>query len=331
MIVKSFPLIRPGVICANYQMVKIDKVLVRPDLLSICAADKRYFFGLRSQSVINKKLPMVLIHEALGTVMLDCEKNIPCGTKVVMLPCGINSQVNSNYCENAFFRSSNADGFCQEMLNLDCREIVVIPRKLNCDVFVLSELMSVCFQALRRIKKYLFSKVKIGIWGDGALSFLMSLLIRSYYPDSFIAVIGKHENKLDLFPVIDVGETIYARNLSKFDVCIECVGGNGAEQAIDDIINTIKPLGTILLTGVSETPPRINTRKILEKGLLILGTTRSVREDFINAINFINLLDCKIISPMFDSIFNASNENDICNAFVNSKTGIFKTMIKLSI
>ncbi|MDD6396712.1 MAG: hypothetical protein PUF95_00165 [Selenomonadaceae bacterium] len=43
-----------------------DIVIVRPTYLSICAADQRYFFGKRKKAIMQKKLPLALIHEAVG-------------------------------------------------------------------------------------------------------------------------------------------------------------------------------------------------------------------------------------------------------------------------
>ena len=48
-----------------------DKVVVRPTHLSICHADQRYYQGLRDAEILRKKLPMALIHEAIGEVVRD--------------------------------------------------------------------------------------------------------------------------------------------------------------------------------------------------------------------------------------------------------------------
>lgn len=48
-----------------------DTVLVRPEYMSICAADQRYYLGQRRKEVLREKLPMALIHEATGTVIRD--------------------------------------------------------------------------------------------------------------------------------------------------------------------------------------------------------------------------------------------------------------------
>ena len=64
----------------------------------------------------------------------------------------------------------------------------------------------------------------------------------------------------------------------------ECVGGLGSQDAINQFIDIVNPMGILSILGVSEYPISINTRKILEKGLIIYGTTRSSREDFIGTI-----------------------------------------------
>lgn len=330
MLIKSFPLVKPGVFEARFNEIKTDKIIVRPDLLSICAADMRYFLGLRPKEILNKKLPMVLIHEAIGTV-LNNRGNLKKGDKVVLLPCGVNSAVNTNYKENAYFRSSNADGFCQEILNLDESEVIKVPSD-NYEIYVLSELISVCFQGIKQLRGNVSEGMKIGIWGDGTLAYLMCLLIRKLYMNVDICVIGKHENKLSNFSCASEMETIFHRKNKNFDLCIECVGGRGAEMAIDDMINTVNPLGEVLLMGVSEIPPKVNTRKILEKGLTIKGTTRSVRSDFEDAIKFIGCLNnIDRLKFLFSSVNVATNEIEIRNLFEHSKIDTFKSLIKLNI
>ncbi len=58
------------------------------------------------------------------------------------------------------------------------------------------------------------------------------------------------------------------------------MGGKGSQQAIEQIINIINPEGSIALLGVSELPIQVNTRMVLEKGLTIIGSSRSGLKDF---------------------------------------------------
>ena len=59
-------------------------VVVRPSYLSICHADQRYYNGLRDPEVLNKKLPMALIHEGVGVVVKDYSGNFVPGDRVSM-------------------------------------------------------------------------------------------------------------------------------------------------------------------------------------------------------------------------------------------------------
>lgn len=331
MIVKAFPLIRPSVFSTEFrQIVNADAdVLVRPSLLSICAADMRYYLGLRPANILAKKLPMVLIHEAIGTVVkAPSNSDVKVGDYAVLLPCGSNAYLDSNYKLNSFFRSSNADGFCQELLSLDRNEILPISNQNDREPYVFAELLSVCFQSLRRIKEELKISRRIAIWGDGSLGYLMTLVLRNYYPDKEVTVIGKHEDKLEKFNFSSSTETIFNRSNNKYDLMIECVGGNGAQAAIDDMINSSNPKATLLLTGVSEIPPSINTRSILEKGLTLRGTTRSIREDFIHANEFLNSEKVRNFVRVLDSTrCIVTNEVELRSAFESVKSSQFKTTI----
>lgn len=330
MIVKSFPLIRPGVFATDFRLLDTDptKILVRPDYLSICAADLRYYLGLRPGNILNKKLPMVLIHEAIGTVVSSSNDKHAVGSKVILLPCGNHATLDSNYTLNAFFRSSNADGFCQELVSLDNSEVIEISRQDDTLPFVFTELLSVCFQAIRQINLELDKANSIAIWGDGSLGYLFALVLSEEFPDKSVTVVGKHEDKLEKFTFANHVETIFNRSNSYFDLLIECVGGNGAQNAIADMINSSNPKGTILLTGVSENPPSINTRSILEKGLTLKGTTRSVRDDFVKANHFL-LSDSNRsrVAQLLSDLIAVHNENDLKGAFENARSSYFKTVI----
>lgn len=61
-------------------------VVVRPTYLSICAADQRYYQGKRKKEVLDKKLPLTLIHEGVGRVIYDAKGEFKKNEKVVMIP-----------------------------------------------------------------------------------------------------------------------------------------------------------------------------------------------------------------------------------------------------
>ena len=63
-----------------------EHVIVRPTHLSICNADQRYYQGNRPEEILNQKLPMALIHEAIGKVVYDPTGQFKVGDCVVMIP-----------------------------------------------------------------------------------------------------------------------------------------------------------------------------------------------------------------------------------------------------
>lgn len=93
------------------------------------------------------------------------------------------------------------------------------------------------------------------------------------------------ENKLSDFSFVD-GTYLVSSIPSdlRVDHAFECVGGNAAGQVINQIIDYIHPEGTIAILGVSEDPVPINTRMVLEKGLRILGSSRSGRAEYLGLL-----------------------------------------------
>ena len=91
-----YQLVNPQFFCVKYVDTKIDeKVLIRPRYMSICHADQRYYLGNRDLKALSEKLPMALIHECCGEVILDKTGTYEIGQKVILIPnvpagdCGI--------------------------------------------------------------------------------------------------------------------------------------------------------------------------------------------------------------------------------------------------
>ena len=94
-----------------------ESVIVRPTLMSICRADERYYTGTRDKKVLAERLPMALIHEAVGVVVRDNTGTYAPGTHVAMVPTnphGFDELVSDNYLKTSTFSSSTTDGFMRE-------------------------------------------------------------------------------------------------------------------------------------------------------------------------------------------------------------------------
>lgn len=297
-------------------------VIVRPKYLSICHADQRYFQGNRDAKVLAQKLPMALIHEAIGEVVYAPDGSFNPGDKVVMIPntpTENDSIIAENYLRSSKFRASGFDGFMQEYVQMPSDRLVLLPDGIDPSVAAFTEIVSVSVHAISRFDKIAHSRRDvIGIWGDGILSYMTSLFFKRLYPESKIYVFGIVPKKLADFTFVD--ETFLTTQIPddlKIDHAFECVGGNGSQIAINQIIDYINPEGTISILGVSEYPVPINTRMILEKGLRVFGSSRSGREDFQKTVDLYAQYPDIVehLSRMVGEVRPVRNIKDIMEAF----------------
>ena len=282
-----YQLVRPRRFEIAFEDITMDQehILVRPTHLSICNADERYYQGKRSEDILRQKLPMALIHEGIGRVVYDPTGTFQVGEKVVMIPntpFEEDEVVAENYLRSSKFRGSSMNGFMQEYVETTADRLVRVPEGMNDLVAAFTEMVSVCYQATSRFDRTAHARREtIGVWGDGNMGYITALLLKMRFPQCRVYAFGVVESKLSDFSFVD--GTYLVSDVPKdlrVDHAFECVGGNAAGQVINQIIDYINPEGTIAILGVSEDPVPVNTRMVLEKGLRILGTSRSGREDF---------------------------------------------------
>ncbi|MBQ0017907.1 MAG: zinc-binding dehydrogenase [Clostridiales bacterium] len=319
--------------------MKGDKVVVRPTHLSICNADQRYFQGKRDPEVLSRKLPMALIHEGIGVVVHDPEGVWEKGTPVVMVP---NTPVEEdeiiaeNYLRSSRFRASGFDGFMQDYVVLNRDRVVELPASINREVASFTEFTSVCYHTINRFRAVAHSRREaIGIWGDGNLAYVVALFLKLREPQARLYVFGKHNDKLEKFTFVDgiyhindVPEDI------SFDHAFECVGNMGSPKAINQIIDLIRPEGTIAIMGVTEDLAPINTRMVLEKGLYIFGSSRSGSRDFADTIKFYveNPTVVEYLEHIVGEVIEVNEMDDFTRAFeADIRKADGKTIMKWNI
>lgn len=262
-----------------------EHVVVRPTHLSICHADQRYYQGTRPEKILRQKLPMALIHEGIGRVVCDPTGTFEVGQEVVMIPnrpVEDDAIIAENYLRSSKFCASSTDGFLQEYVFTTPDRLVKLPKGINRTVAAFTELVSVSYHAVSRFKRFSHERRNVvGVWGDGNLGFITSLILKKCLPDTKVYIFGVNQYKLDDFSFAD-GTYLVSEIPEdlKLDHAFECVGNVVSGQAINQIIDYINPEGTISILGVSEDLVPLNTRMILEKGLHIFGSSRSGREDY---------------------------------------------------
>ncbi len=338
---RFYRLVKPGVFRVDDDVLSIPygAVVVRPTYLSICAADQRYWSGRRDIEALRKKLPMALVHEAVGTVYEDPAGTFAIGTPVVMVPNfpdpnEKDTVAKENYARGSRFASSSADGFMQDYVTLPAHRLV----KCN-DVgpltAVMAELVSVCIGAYDnfRVHRHVRPASTVGIWGDGTIGYLLASLIAKCEPNIELEIFGTHDDKLERFDFAHATHNVrkeFKRGLPQVDHAFECVGGtSGCTTAIEQIIDCVRPQGVISLMGVSEQPVPINTRMVLEKGLTIQGNSRSSKRDFVRAIEYLADPEFSVrVSSVVRRVIPVHNVEDMQKAFELDEANSFKTVMQ---
>ncbi len=289
MINNIYQLVSPRTVAVKFEDTYMqDRVLVRPRYMAICHADQRYYQGKRDPQVLRKKLPMALIHECMGEVLRDPTGHFRPGEPVVLIPNipGREGQgMFENYAPGSGFLSSGFDGFMRDVVSLR-PDRVVSCEGIDQEIAAITEFVSVAVHGCSRLIEGAKTPIgDIAIIGDGSLAYVVACVASYMLPDVAITVVGHSAEKLSLFSFVE------RRYLSdevpegiRFDHCFECAGGQGSSDAVNMAIKHANPQALLMLMGVSEYLVPINTRDVLEKGMTLVGCSRSGRPDFEYAV-----------------------------------------------
>ena len=336
MINHVFQLVAPKQISVKFQSISLSErhVVVRPTYLSICAADQRYFNGFRSKEYLKKKLPMALIHEACGQVVSDPTGRYQKADKVLLVPLEPSVEddtITANYLSSSRFRASGYDGFMQEYVAMDPNCLVPYT-SIEDDVAAMSEIMSVAVHSIKTFMRASHSRREsCVVFGDGNLGYIVTLFLKALIPGIKVYVVGVDSQKLEFFSFAD--DVFLADSIPadlRVDHAFECVGGRGSEDAIDSMIDMVRPEATMMLMGVSEENVPIRTRMVLEKGLMLMGRSRSTKDDFITVRDLLEA-DISMQSKMkkiIREVHEVRSVADMNDAFNEDLGAPFKTVMK---
>ena len=189
--------------------------------------------------------------------------------------------------------------------------------------------------ALEHFQQYSHKrKQTLGIWGCGSVGYCMALVLKYTYPDAKIVVFDTNSDRLNYMPFVDEAYLVDSLPTDiKIDHAFECVGGEASEYAINQMIDIINPQGSISLLGVSENNVPINTRMVLEKGLTLLGNSRSSYEDFDNSLKFVKKYPFakEHLSRIISEELTVNEIKDMSDAFEKAITNDYKTIMKWEI
>ncbi|MBN2368702.1 alcohol dehydrogenase catalytic domain-containing protein [Candidatus Woesearchaeota archaeon] len=307
-------------------------LLLKPILTGICQSDIRYFFGRRDPEVLKKKYPLALLHEGIAVVVAG-EGSFKKGDRVVAvpnIPCYIHREdkskcdacsrgIHENYCNDVKFLSSNKDGMAQTMFVHPADCTVKVPDEVTDESAALTELLTVNYRA--GVDAGVNANDKAIVMGAGPTGFLMAVSLRYLFgirkENLFLADIkdSKLANAKSFASVVNAeNEEI---PLNYFDKAFECVGRRSSEIAINTSIEALKLRGVLMLLGVSEEKRAVNTRRILEKGLTIKGTTRSPRQDYSIVLDALRNPEFQKAASkiIHEQVFPMTSSDDMVRAF----------------
>jgi len=348
---KTYRLTAPGVIEEENikREVKDNWVVVRPTMVSACQADLRYFNGKRRQEALNAKLPMALFHEGVGVVIKSNSVDFLEGDRVIIVPnipgyvlapekYNGEEGVPDNYVIGTEFLGSGYDGIGQSDLVHPAECLVKIPDEVSDKAAVLSEMSTISYFALSHVSEKIKDKnTKIAVFGDGPVGYLTSLIITFMFDKDSeqFTVFGADRDRLSNFTFVDtkmVQDYNIKNSKEKFDIIIEATGGEFSSSAINQAIEIIKPLGDLILLGVSEDLVPINTRDILEKGIRLYGSSRSSTSDFEAVVKEMKNLNFQesLLKLLPEKEFDIYNSEDLVEAlkFITNNTKWEKSIIK---
>ena len=346
MFAKSYKITEPKRFEIFVEDIRNEHVLVRPEYLAVCKADIRYYLGNRSLRILKRKFPMSLIHEATGVVVRDKSGKFKNGQRIVLLPCRKsdcdgtkcevcvrnNPRLLDNYCPESKFCSSNYDGFSKELIDLEHEYMIPIPDEIGPEA-VFSELISVGCCAMRRAGFTEGESVKsVTVWGDGIMGYIISLVAK-YGFGCDVNIVGLNKEKLDMFDFANVYYSNDIDALPRMSVAIEAVGGNASGIAANQAIDKLYSGGKLILSGVANENVPLNTRMVLEHGISIRGTTRSVRCDFEKAVELLTIPEFREhILRLMLSVNDVTNIRDYYAIFEkeSKSTALGKNIMKFS-
>ena len=344
MINNVYQLVAPKTIAVKFEDVQTEgKILVRPRCMALCHADQRYYQGKRDPEVMKKKLPMALIHECMGEVLEDPTGTYKPGDPVVMIPNVPGKgpdYIYENYAKGSGFLSSGRDGFMRELVNLDPDRVVScagVPEHIAAITEFVSHRIKttecMCGNAhkFRRFDAVAHAtRNRIAIIGDGSMGYCVACMLSIMAPESDLIVIGRNADKLSMFSFVK--ERYLTNEVPDdltFDHAFECCGGEGSGPAIDMVIAHIAPQGTLMLLGVSENPVPVYTRNVLEKGMTLVGCSRSGRGDFEVAVEAMRHPDMQNrLSQIIHVAGEVHNVKDIKKVFATDMLTPFKTVFE---
>ena len=248
-----------------------DLIVTNPINVGVCSSDIPRAFNNKSYFY-----PLVLGHEFSVLINEDKKGKFNYGQRCGVFPlipcfkCSSCAEKKYNMCKNYSYYGSRTDGGLQSKINIKRWNLIPIPNNVDDISASLLEPISVCVNAVKKIK----NNTKVLIYGGGFLAQIMSQLLLD--KKCHIFCIDRNEYKKDYFQK-NIFFTTKESDLeeSSFDFVIECCG---AKDIISKCIKYGKPEAKILQMANPSNNALLNAdgiSSLMRKEQQIIGTWNS--------------------------------------------------------
>ncbi len=299
-------------------------VVVDPVVAGICASDLAYFFGRKDPIKLQQRLPVALLHE--GVV-----RNRITGELAVAIPlqscgeCEACCDAAENVCHHAKFMGSTAQGLTRSPFIYPTALLLPLIDTIPPALATLTEPLSIAVNLVSQLSN--ITNQQVMIIGTGPMAYLGAVLFSQQRNVSAkrLFVVGTNTRKLEKFSpfatTIDMsttaGQAAVEALKENIDIGIEAVGGDALAVTFNQLLQLIKNRGTIAMIGLSDKSIPSQLIHVVNKGLRIMGVTRSTIAQYREALAL--LTDQTIRDRLAVLIeprqFVIQNENDLMNAF----------------
>ena len=273
--------------------------LVKILLCAVCNTDKEVRKGYRPD------FRGVLGHEFVGEVVESSDASLV-GKRVVgelNAACGeciyCKTDRPSHCNERRVLGMKNKDGAFAEYMTIDTNLLHVVPEELPTEIAIFTEPLAAAFEILTQV--HVSPSKNAAVLGDGRLALFVAQVLAQTGID--LTVIGKHEEKLELFKsfakVTTEGEP------EGYEYVAECTGSpSGLQKALE----LVRKKGTIMLKSTYAGTTNVDMSMVVVNEISIVGSRCGPFEPALKMLKEgkitlpeIEIYECKDFEKAFES------------------------------
>lgn len=203
----------------------------------------------------------------------------------------------------------NKNGCFSEYITLNTNLLHLLPDNLSPYKAIYTEPFAAAFEILTQIE--IKENTNIAILGDGRLAYCIAQAFHSINKE--VTVIGKHDNKLNLFNKIPTVTTTKQSTNDSFEIVIEATG---SPSGITQAINIVRKKGTIVLKSTYAGDTTLPMTQVVVEEITIIGSRCGPFKPAIEALSREDIIFPEITLYNLKDYESAFNNNNFKSGFL---------------